>query len=119
MHLHKAEQDGDLILHVIHVVGTCMKSWGIDGLSREELIEGMMGGQDPLSFIPLYEGADDHSNGRVLQWVGSWWAKWSEFSLTTVGKDEWFELKDIKGARLWVPPRAQWKLLWRFSTRII
>ena len=28
--LHKAERDGEFRLHVIHVAGTRMKSWGID-----------------------------------------------------------------------------------------
>ena len=32
--LHKAERAGDFKLHVIHVAGTRMKSWEIDGLSQ-------------------------------------------------------------------------------------
>ena len=56
--LHKVERDGDFRLHVIHMAGTRMKSWGIDGLSRGDLMEGMMAGKDPLSFIPLAEGAN-------------------------------------------------------------
>ena len=58
MRLHKIERDGDLILHVVHVAGTRMKSWGVDGLSRGDLMEGMMGGLDPLSFMPVANGAD-------------------------------------------------------------
>ena len=56
--LHKAEREGGFKLHVIHVAGTRMKSWGIDGLSRGDLMEGMMTGKDPLSFIPLAAGAN-------------------------------------------------------------
>ena len=45
------------ILHVIHVTGTQMKKAGIDGLSREDLLEVMMNGQSPLDFI-LIDSAD-------------------------------------------------------------
>ena len=106
MRLHKVERDGDIILHVIHVAGSRLKSWGVDGLSRGDLLEGMMGGQDPLSFIPLAVGANGSSGGRVREWVDSWWSEWSDVSLTEVGKDEMFELKDMKGGRLWMSPPA-------------
>ena len=56
--LHKAKRNGEFKLHFIHVDGIRMKSWGIDGLSRGDLMEGMMAGKDPLSFIPLSKGAN-------------------------------------------------------------
>ena len=56
--LHKTERDRGFKLHVIHVAGTRMKSWGVDGLSRGDLMESMMAGKDPLSFILLSKGAD-------------------------------------------------------------
>ena len=67
LRLYQAIQDGDLILHVIYVAGTQMKAWGVDGLSRGDLLllEGMMAGQDPLLFIPLLEGANERCKGRV------------------------------------------------------
>jgi hypothetical protein len=40
-----------------------MKAPGVDGLSRSDLMEGMMGGQDPLSFILFNLGVDERSNG--------------------------------------------------------
>ena len=49
--VHKTEKDGGFILHVIHISGNQMKALGVDGLSRGDLTEGMMGGQDPLSNI--------------------------------------------------------------------
>ena len=70
--LHKAERDGDFKLHVIHMAGTRMKSWGIDGLSRGDLMEGMMAGNDPLLFIPLAEGANQRSSGAVKRWIEGW-----------------------------------------------
>ncbi len=57
-HVHKAEQYGGFILHVIHISGKRMKASRVEGLSRGDLTEGMMGGRDPLSFIPFHKGAD-------------------------------------------------------------
>ena len=54
--LHKAQRDGGLKLPVVHVAGTRMNDWGVDGFSRGDRMEGMMVGKDTLSFIPLYEG---------------------------------------------------------------
>ena len=44
-----------------------MKAWGVDGLSRGDLLEGMMAGQDPLSFIPLSE---EPIKGPKEVWTG-------------------------------------------------
>ena len=71
--VHKAERDGGFILHVIHISGNLMKALGVDGLSQGDLTEGMMGGKDPLSFIPFHLGADERANGLVGTWVQSWW----------------------------------------------
>ena len=96
--LYQAIHDGDLILHVIHVAGTCMKTWGVDGLSRGELLEGMMSGEDPLSFIPMAKGANERSQGKVGAWVRSWWKDsdrkrpWGDMPLTEVTKDNLFDL---------------------------
>ena len=46
--LDKAERDGDFRLHIIHLAGMRTKPRGIDGLSRGDLMEGMMAGKDPL-----------------------------------------------------------------------
>ena len=46
---------------------------GVDGLSRGDLLEGMMAGEDPLTFVPLTKGADKRSKGKVGKWVRSWW----------------------------------------------
>ena len=104
--LHKAQRDGGLQLHVIHVAGTRMKAWGVDGLSRGDLMEGMMAGKDALSFIPLAEGANERSGGAVRGWVDSWWGDWCGAPLTEVDKDHWFILNKVSGPRLWMPPPA-------------
>ena len=55
--LRKLELDARFTLYVVHVAGTRMIAQGIDGLSRGVLLEGVMAGEDILSYIPLAEGA--------------------------------------------------------------
>ena len=87
-----------------------MKVWGVDELSREELLEGMMAGLDPLLFIPLAEGSNERSRGKVEDWVRSWWKDlegkklWGNLPLTEVTKDNLFNLHKVEGPRLWMPP---------------
>jgi hypothetical protein len=114
--LHKAERDGGFILHVLHISVKRMKASGVDGLSRGDLTEGMMAGEDPLLFIPLNRGADDLSGGLTSAWVRSWWTNgipsqndscnWGGFPLVEVDKDNMFELKNLHAARLWMLPPA-------------
>ena len=100
------------MLHVIHVAGTRMKAWGVDGLSRADLLDGMMAGEDPLSFIPLDKGAGQRSEGRVQEWIRKWWGGGEGAkpalgaALVEVTKEMMFELNTVEGARLWVPPPA-------------
>ncbi len=109
--VHRAERDGGFILHVIHISGKWMKALGVDGLSCGDLTGGMMGGQDPLSFIPFHLGADEKSNGQTGAWVRSWWlskkgANFGGLPLREVTKDNMFKLQDFKAAQLWMLPPA-------------
>ena len=73
LRLRLVQQRTGCILHVTHVAGTRMKEAGIDGLSRGDLLEGMLsGGGGPWRFIPLSENADSRSGGTVVPWVKSW-----------------------------------------------
>ncbi len=63
--LYKAQRVGGFILHVLHILGKRMKATGVDGLSRGDHTEGMMAGEDPMSFLPFHLGADTWSQGRV------------------------------------------------------
>ena len=83
------------------MAGTQIKAWGVDGLSRGYLLEGMMAGQDLLSFIPLSEGANERSKGRVDKWIRSWWKHsegkepWGDMPLTEVTKYNLFDLHNV------------------------
>jgi hypothetical protein len=127
-HLYKAQRTGDFIMHVLHILGKRMKATGVDGLSRGDHTEGMMVGEDPMSFPPFHQGADTRSQGRVGEWVRSWWRTsnwglgpeqnrdWGGLPLVEIDQNTMFELKDVKAARLWMlPPPAMEvaiELLW-------
>ena len=42
-----------------------MKACGEGGLSRGDLLEGMMAGEDLLLLVPLAKGANGRSEGKV------------------------------------------------------
>ena len=88
-----------------------MKESGIDGLSRGDLLEGMMAGKDPLSFLPLDKGAGQRSQGRVQEWIRSWWTDgegkaWQDQPLHELKPEDWFSLHENPNPRLWIPPPA-------------
>ncbi len=113
---------------MLHISGKRMKATGVDGLSRGNHTEGMMAGDDPMSFLPFHMGADTRSQGRVGKWVRSWWrtsnrdhnldqgGDWGGLPLVEIDHDNMFKLKDVKAARLWLLPPAAMevaiKLLW-------
>ena len=109
--LRVLERTGGCILHVIHVAGTRMKRSGIDGLSRGDFFEGIMAGHDPLQYIPLNEGANEQVDGRVEEWVNSWWSlengePWFGDKLRLLSPEDWFLLHTFSTPRLWMPPPA-------------
>jgi hypothetical protein len=126
--LYKAQQTGGFILHVLHISGKRMKATGVDGLSRGDHTEGMLAGEDPMSFLPFHQGADTRSLGRVGKWVRSWWRTsdrgpgpaqgqdWGGLPLVEIDQSNMFELKNVKAARLWLLPPAAMEvaieLLW-------
>lgn len=104
--LRKAQRDGGVIVHVIHVAGKRMKEMGIDDLSRGHLMDGIIAGKHPLSFFPFNEGANERSGSKLKPWIESWWENWDGGPLVEMTKDLWFESRHVKGARLWMPPPA-------------
>ena len=101
LRLYQAIRDGSLLFHVIQVDGTRMEIWGVDGLPRGYLLEGMAERKDPLLFVPLAE--------KVGKLVSSWWRDsegkkpWGNMDPTDVTKDNLFDLYKVKGPRLWMP----------------
>ena len=83
-----------------------MKALGVGVLSRGDLLEGMIAGDDPLSFDPLAKRANKRSEGMVGEWVRSWWKDskreqhWENAPLTEATKDNFFDLHKVEGQRL-------------------
>jgi hypothetical protein len=69
--LRKTEMEYDFTLHVVHVAGTRMIAQGTDGLSWGIFLEGVMRGEDMLSFVDLSQTAIERHPG-VLDFVKSW-----------------------------------------------
>ena len=107
LRLHLAQRSGRLRLHVIHVAGTRMKEWGVDGLSRADYLDGFLAHGDPMAMVPVGQCAltrsDDH---RLRTWVEGWWNGWLGTTLTLLTPDHWFQLWRVPGPRLWVSPPA-------------
>ena len=59
-----------------------MISQGTDGVSRGEMLEGVMKGDAMLDFIPLGKGACERSNA-LLPWIQSWLGEDSELLYTS------------------------------------
>ena len=73
LRLQKLEMTAGIKLHFIHVSGTRMITQGSDGLSRGNLSEGVMRGEEMTSFIPLHLSALERS--EVLKaWIASWFS---------------------------------------------
>jgi len=69
--LRNLEMIYGMTLHVVHISGKRMIAQGTDGCSRGSLMEGVMAGQDMLSFIDLARSAVER-HPPVLEWVRSW-----------------------------------------------
>jgi hypothetical protein len=71
LQLRKLELNHQCLIHVVHVAGTRMIGQGSDGLSRGNLMEGVMTGQSMLSYVPLGKSALERSPS-LLTWIQSW-----------------------------------------------
>jgi hypothetical protein len=122
--LRKFEMDEGCKIILVHVSGERMKLQGSDGLSRGNLLEGVMTGKDILSYIPLAQTALDRSP-NLERWIRSWSEeeKGSRgFGLEVLDENDWFvKGHDIdggymvgdfyypqyrNGVYLWNPPPA-------------
>ena len=107
LRLRKTELEYDLTLHVVHVAGTRMIAQGTEGLSRGIFLEGVVRGEDMLSFVDLSHMAIEQHPG-VLEFVRSWVGPILGDS-TALLPEEWFReghgivggMKDSTG--LWMP----------------
>lgn len=111
----------NVIVHLIHVSGERMIAQGTDGCSRGYLMEGVMAGEDMLSFVDLAKTAIER-HPPLLDWIKSWTQldvleplspeDWYEKGHGIIGgsvdgRGVWIPKHEPKGRlHLWVPPPA-------------
>ena len=83
--LRKLEMERACKLHVSHVSGTRMIAQGSDGLSRGNLTEGVMRGENMHDFIPINKSALERSPS-----LGSWLHSWTEGEASFLDPTDWF-----------------------------
>ena len=74
-------------LHIVHVSGTRMMQQGSDGLSRGNMMEGVMRGDGMLSFIQLHKSALDEQK-NLENWIRSWISDGN--NAITLKPEDWF-----------------------------
>ena len=120
--LYKLSMNFMCLVNIISVAGMKMIEQGTDGLSRGDLLEGVLNGQRMLSFIPLHLSALDRALS-LKNWISSWVGTGRQESIEFLSHKGWFERgHDINGYRvncdgrklptylkgifIWTPPPA-------------
>ncbi len=110
LQFRKAEVRYGFTLHVVHVAGTRMIAQGTDGLSRGILLEGVVRGEDMLSFVDLLRSAMER-HPQLLEFALSW-VEPVLGPCKVLSVDEWFqEGQGITGGTrevggIWTPLHA-------------
>ena len=99
LRLRKLQMKGDFILHLFHISGERMKACGIDALSRSCPTEGVMQGENMLSFLPLSKTAAERSGG-LLSWVKTWWPEEQDIIRLMIGIRKCFVEETLSGHHL-------------------
>jgi hypothetical protein len=102
LRLQKLELHSGWKIHVIHIAGTQMISQGTEGLSRGDMLTGVMGGAAMLTFIPLALTAVERQP-ELMEWVDSQWGTGNNSWLTPEG---WYAGSSRIGMYVWCPPPA-------------
>jgi hypothetical protein len=114
LRLHRLEMTAGILLHIVHVAGTRMIAQGTDGLSRGDLLEGVMKGEDFLSFVPLHLSALE----RSPELEGWFRGMFPHGELETLAPEDWFQkghdvrswFKNKRG--FWYPELKAGVFLW-------
>ena len=99
----RMEMRGCIFLRVIWVAGTRMIEQGTDGLSRGDLMTGVMAGSDMLLYVPLNKTVEERQSG-VVDWITK---KATTLSFwKTLSAQDWFDTAFEEGNFVWIPPPA-------------
>ncbi len=119
LHLRRAEMEFSFVLHVVHVAGTRMIAHGTDGLSRGTLLDGVLSGNNMLSYVDLLRTAIEQYL-PVLDYVQGWLEPAASKGIV-LEPEEWFvEGHGIIGGkrdnhRIWIPLNAKNKKAYIWS----
>ena len=114
--LYKLEMTYCCKITFVHVAGTRMIRQGTDGLSRGDLVEGVMRGESMLSFIPLHKSCIDRSPALKIQLEECLKGLGNEVEL--LEPEGWFERgHDFFGGRrncdgIWMPQYRAGTFIW-------
>jgi hypothetical protein len=103
--------------HITHVAGKRMIQPGSDGLSRGCLLDGVMAGDDMLSFVPLHQSALERSP-ELLAWLRDNTMLQQGEEWVVLDPEGWYERgQDIVGGErnldgVWVPTYKAGTFLW-------
>ena len=107
--LRTMEMTYGMTIHVIHISGKRMIAQGTDGCSRGSLMEGVMAGQDMLTYVDLSRGSLER-HPPLLDWVRSWAGRPKLEPLTPEG---WFNEGHgisggfLDGNKVWIPTHCK------------
>jgi hypothetical protein len=87
--LRALEMEAGCKVILVHVSGERMKWQGTDGLSRGNLLEGVMKGENMLTYVPLHLSALQRSP-KLLEWIKSWIEIEDDLKLEILKPDNWF-----------------------------
>ena len=96
----KMEMDGRIFLRVVWVAGTRMIAQGTDGLSRGDLMTGVMAGSSMLFHVPLNRHCEERQPG-VVPWLKS---NCDDRIWVDTTPTDWFDGIFNKGNFVWTPP---------------
>ena len=86
-------------IRFVLVAGTRMIAQGTDGLSRGDLLEGVMQGHSILDYIPLNESAFTR-HPPLLEWISSWAKGHFHTKVESLEPEDWiWRGQDIEGLR--------------------
>ncbi|KAL7570896.1 hypothetical protein ACA910_018954 [Epithemia clementina (nom. ined.)] len=103
LRLCKMEMDGQLFVHIIWIAGTRMIEQGTDGLSRGDLMHGVLAGANMLDFIPLNRSISTRHPDLALFLAEP---MLDFFPPTFLNPDGWYSTAFEPGNYVWTPPPA-------------
>ncbi len=115
--IYKLQMRCRCVVHFVHVAGTRMIEQGTDGLSRGDMLEGVMKGEPILSYVTLHKTVVEVSPA-VFEWISNDWGSQFGKPVELLSMEDWFERgHDFDGSRVnsdgvWMPNYRSGVFVW-------